>query len=159
MSVRNPAGLWLILYVGNIVLRDRQHLAQDGLIVIVLTMDSQTGNTSEQVQWNTCTCIGEYAKTLSHYLKSGTFVVIQGRVLLNQWVDKVTQEKRSRTVIGIDSCTFVETVKRTPQYQTEESEQPAPQPKATRAQPAKKTPAPKPQTPVYDPDLDADLPF
>ena len=26
-----------------IVLRDRQHLAQDGLIVIVLTMDSQTG--------------------------------------------------------------------------------------------------------------------
>lgn len=29
--------------VGNIVLRDRQHLAQDGLIVIVLTMDSKTG--------------------------------------------------------------------------------------------------------------------
>ena len=29
--------------VGNIVLRDRQHLAQDGFIVIVLTMDSQTG--------------------------------------------------------------------------------------------------------------------
>ena len=29
--------------VGNIVLRDRQHLAQDGLIIIVLTMDSQTG--------------------------------------------------------------------------------------------------------------------
>ncbi len=29
--------------VGNIVLRDRQHLSQDGLIVIVLTMDSTTG--------------------------------------------------------------------------------------------------------------------
>ena len=29
--------------VGNIVLRDRQHLSQDGLIVIVLTMDSNTG--------------------------------------------------------------------------------------------------------------------
>jgi len=29
--------------VGNIVLRDRQHLAQDGLIIIVLTMDSSTG--------------------------------------------------------------------------------------------------------------------
>ena len=29
--------------VGNIVLRDRQHLSQDGLIVIVLTMDSSTG--------------------------------------------------------------------------------------------------------------------
>lgn len=29
--------------VGNIVLRDRQHLSQDGLIVIVLTMDSRTG--------------------------------------------------------------------------------------------------------------------
>ena len=29
--------------VGNIVLRDRQHLSQDGLIVIVLTMDSGTG--------------------------------------------------------------------------------------------------------------------
>ena len=29
--------------VGNIVLRDRQHLSQDGLIIIVLTMDSKTG--------------------------------------------------------------------------------------------------------------------
>ena len=29
--------------VGNIVLRDRQHLSQDGLIVIVLTMDSEGG--------------------------------------------------------------------------------------------------------------------
>lgn len=29
--------------VGGIVLRDRQHLSQDGLIVIVLTMDSNTG--------------------------------------------------------------------------------------------------------------------
>ena len=29
--------------VGNIVLRDRQHLSQDGLIVVVLTMDSDTG--------------------------------------------------------------------------------------------------------------------
>ena len=29
--------------VGNIVLRDRQRLSQDGLIIIVLTMDGQTG--------------------------------------------------------------------------------------------------------------------
>ena len=29
--------------VGNVVLRDRQHLSQDGLIVIVMTMDSSSG--------------------------------------------------------------------------------------------------------------------
>ena len=29
--------------VGNIVLRDRQHLSQDGLIIVVVTMDSATG--------------------------------------------------------------------------------------------------------------------
>ena len=29
--------------VGNIVLRDRQHLSQDGLIIVVMTMDSATG--------------------------------------------------------------------------------------------------------------------
>ena len=29
--------------VGNVVLKDRQHLSQDGLIIIVLTMDSSTG--------------------------------------------------------------------------------------------------------------------
>lgn len=29
--------------VGNVVLRDRQHLSQDGLIVIVMTMNNQTG--------------------------------------------------------------------------------------------------------------------
>jgi ribonuclease J len=30
--------------VGNIVLRDRQHLAEDGIIIVVLTMESGTGN-------------------------------------------------------------------------------------------------------------------
>ena len=30
--------------VGNIVLRDRQHLSQDGLIIIVMTMDGATGD-------------------------------------------------------------------------------------------------------------------
>lgn len=30
--------------VGNIVLRDRQHLSQDGLIIIVITMDGSTGS-------------------------------------------------------------------------------------------------------------------
>ena len=30
--------------VGSIVLRDRQHLSQDGLIIVVLTMDSATGS-------------------------------------------------------------------------------------------------------------------
>ena len=30
--------------VGNIVLRDRKHLAEDGLIVLVVTISSQTGN-------------------------------------------------------------------------------------------------------------------
>ena len=29
--------------VGNIVLRDRQHLSQDGLIIIVMTMDGSSG--------------------------------------------------------------------------------------------------------------------
>jgi ribonuclease J len=29
--------------VGNIVLRDRQHLAEDGIIIIVITMDSGSG--------------------------------------------------------------------------------------------------------------------
>ena len=29
--------------VGNIVLRDRQHLSSDGLIIVVLTMDSGSG--------------------------------------------------------------------------------------------------------------------
>ena len=38
-----PSGRVLIDGLGNIVLRDRQHLSQDGLIIIVLTMDSQTG--------------------------------------------------------------------------------------------------------------------
>ncbi len=29
--------------VGNVVLRDRRHLSQDGLVIIVATMDSRTG--------------------------------------------------------------------------------------------------------------------
>ena len=47
--------------VGNIVLRDRQHLAEDGILIVVLTLEKRkqpaAGRTGYRIPW-ICLCKG-----------------------------------------------------------------------------------------------------
>lgn len=66
--------------VGNVVLRDRQHLAQDGIMIVVLALDKYTGQ-----------------------LVSGPDIVSRGFVYVRE-SDALMDEAKEVISIGIDSC-------------------------------------------------------
>lgn len=66
--------------VGNVVLRDRQHLAEDGIMIVVLALDKYTSQ-----------------------LVSGPDIVSRGFVYVRE-SDALMEEARDIISIGIDSC-------------------------------------------------------
>ncbi len=66
--------------VGNIVLRDRQHLAEDGIMIVVLALDQASG-----------------------YLVSGPDIVSRGFVYVKE-SDELMEEARERMVEVIENC-------------------------------------------------------
>ena len=47
---------------------------------------------------------GKQAETIGQYMKKGSAILIEGRLKLDQWEDKQTQQKRSR--LGVVAETF-----------------------------------------------------
>lgn len=66
--------------VGNIVLRDRQHLAEDGIMIVVLALDQASG-----------------------YLVSGPDIVSRGFVYVKE-SDELMEEARARMTEVIENC-------------------------------------------------------
>ena len=66
--------------VGNIVLRDRQHLAEDGIMIVVLALDQASG-----------------------YLVSGPDIVSRGFVYVKE-SDELMEEARERMMDVIENC-------------------------------------------------------
>ena len=66
--------------VGNIVLRDRQHLAEDGIMIVVLALDQASG-----------------------YLVSGPDIVSRGFVYVKE-SDELMEEARERMLDVIENC-------------------------------------------------------
>ena len=66
--------------VGNVVLRDRQHLAQDGVVMVVLALDSDM-----------------------NYLVSGPDIQSRGFVYMRE-ADELMEEARSVALDAVNSC-------------------------------------------------------
>lgn len=63
---------------------------------LAVTIDKDTAD------WYNLTAFGKTAEILANYVRKGEQVNIQGRVSINRWVDKVTDEPRSRVQIIVD---------------------------------------------------------
>jgi single-strand DNA-binding protein len=63
---------------------------------LAVTIDQDT------TDWYPLTAFGKTAEILANYVRKGEQVNIQGRVSVNRWVDKVTDEPRSRVQIIVD---------------------------------------------------------
>lgn len=69
---------------------------------------SETGEMKEEVTFVDVDAFGKQAETIGQYLKKGRPILIEGRLKLDQWEDKQTQQKRSRLGVVLESFQFLD---------------------------------------------------
>lgn len=69
---------------------------------------TETGEQKEEVTFVDVDCFGKQAETIGQYLKKGRPLLVEGRLKLDQWDDKQTQQKRSRLGVVMESFQFLD---------------------------------------------------
>lgn len=144
-------------------------IAKFGLAVNRKWKDSQSNEMREEVTFVDIDAFGRQAETIGNYLKKGRPILIEGRLKLDQWDDKQTQQKRSRLGVVLESFVFLDSggtrdgggefggAPGGPEYQGGM----APRPQASR--PAARPSAPPPPSSGSEPDAmppeEDDVPF
>jgi len=88
---------------------------------------SDSGEKKDEVTFLDVTFFGKTAETITQYLKKGNPIYIEGRLKLNEWDDKKTNEKRRKVVVIGESFQFIGAKSDTepPRQQSTPSAQPA----------------------------------
>jgi len=74
-------------------------VARMGLAMNRKWRDKQTNELKEDVTFQEVVIWGKTAQTAQQYLNKGRSVLIEGRLQTESWIDKQTQQKRSRNVV------------------------------------------------------------
>jgi single-strand DNA-binding protein len=83
-------------------------VAKLGLAVNRSWKDSETGETKEDVTFVDVDAFGRSAETIAQYLKKGRPVMVEGRLKLDTWEDKQTQQKKSKLGVVLETFQFLD---------------------------------------------------
>ncbi len=110
-----------------------------------------SGEQKEEVCFIDITLFGRAAEVANQYLKKGSRVLIEGRLVFEQWTDQ-SGNKRSKHSIAVDNMQMLGGREETP---SGGYSRPTPRPEPT---PQQTTPTSKPEIPEIDIDED-EIPF
>ena len=69
---------------------------------------SETGELKEEVTFVDVDAFGKQAETIGQYFKKGRPILVEGRLRLDQWEDKQTNQKRSRLGVVLEGFQFLD---------------------------------------------------
>ena len=72
------------------------------------TWKTETGESKEEVTFVDIDAFGKQAETLGQYMKKGRPIMVEGRLKLDTWEDKQTNQKRSRLGVIMESFQFLD---------------------------------------------------
>ena len=70
--------------------------------------DPETNEKKEEVTFVDVDVWGKQAEVIGQYLKKGRPILIEGRLKMDTWEDKQTQQKRSRLGVVLESFNFLD---------------------------------------------------
>ena len=116
---------------------------------------TDAGEKKEEVTFVDVEAWARTAEVIAQYLKKGRPILIEGRLKLDQWEDKQTNQKRSRLKVVCENFQFLDSGGgRAPEG--EAAAQPRPRPAASSSPPSAPDAAPEPNEPPHEGD---DVPF
>ena len=68
----------------------------------------QSGEQKEETTFVDVDAFGKQAELIGQYLKKGRPLLVEGRLKLDQWEDKQTQQKKSRLGVVLEGMTFLD---------------------------------------------------
>lgn len=71
------------------------------------TWRTETGESKEEVTFVDIEAWGRQAETLSQYMKKGNPLLVEGRLRLDTWEDKQTNQKRSKLAVVVEGFQFL----------------------------------------------------
>jgi single-strand DNA-binding protein len=129
-------------------------IAKFGIATNRTYKDTVTGENKQEVMFIDVTVFGRSAEVANQYLKKGRRVLVEGRLVLDQWVDS-TGQKRSKHSVVAEKLQFMETKAEAQRNREYENTYETPQP---QAQPQAQQPKPNNEMPSIDID-EEDIPF
>ena len=76
-------------------------------IAINRTWKDESGQQKEEVTFVEISFFGRQAEAVSQYKKKGHSILVEGRLRLEQWDDRQTNQKRSKLAVVGETCQFL----------------------------------------------------
>jgi len=154
-----------VILIGNLTRDPELRYIPNGTAIGKLGMavnrtwrDPETSEVKEEVTFVDLTAFGKQAETLGKYVRKGSNLMIEGRLRLDTWEDKQTNQKRSKLVVVVEGFQFLGT-RGAPDEAAAGAPRPRPEPPApTAPSPAPSAPAAAPEAEEPPPSED-DVPF
>jgi len=143
-----------IILMGNLTRDPELRYTPKGTAVAKLglavnrTWKTETGETKEDVLFIDVEAFSRQAETVGQYLKKGSPILVEGRLRMDTWDDKQTNQKRTKILVTAENVRFLDS------GQSHEGGTPA----AARAKQPAAPPAAAPEA-VEEPPPEDDVPF
>jgi single-strand DNA-binding protein len=153
------AGYNKVILLGNLTRDPELRYTPKGVAIAKIALavnrswrDATTGELKEEVTFVDIDAFGKQAETLGQYMKKGSPLFVEGRLRLDTWEDKQTNQKRSRLGVVLEGFQFLDS------QRSREGGNPDP-PRNRPAPAAAAAPAAEPAEPAEPQAEDDDVPF
>ncbi len=115
-----------LVYGGNLTRDPEMRVLAEGRAVVKFTVANsrkykdQAGETHEETTFLDCEAWGKTADIIGRFLQKGKPIIVEGRIIQQNWEDKTTGQKRSKLGLRVDVFHFLPT-------NTRRDDAPAPQ--------------------------------
>jgi single-strand DNA-binding protein len=147
-----------VILIGNLTRDPELRYTPKGLAIAKIglavnrTWRDANGESKEETTFVDIDAFGKLAETLGQYMKKGRPLMVEGRLRLDTWEDKQTNQKRSRLGVILESFQFLDF------RGGDDSNSGAPRSKPSSA-PAAAVAAPPPPEADEPPPSEDDVPF
>lgn len=103
----------IVIITGNLTRDVEMRYLQDGKAIAKFAIAhhkkwKDDSGPKEKTFFFNCVAFGRKAEVVGQYFRKGSLITVQGKLEMDEWLDKQTQQKRQAAVIVMDEFEFMD---------------------------------------------------